>query len=336
MEKFLACMTPCLLGSIYFFGWRVLAMLIWVSLWGCFTEYVLARKRKDPVTEAVLVSCILFSLSLPPTFPFWMASVGIVVGISFGKELFGGFGRNIFNPAIVGRAFVYVCFPIAATARFTPVWKGGWAGFAHWGPSHLYDGVAAISAATPMWARRDYGHTTALGDLVLGHIGKTFTGGDGIVRVLGAGSVGEVSAALILLSGALLLWTKTANWRLVASSLAGASLATLFFRHALGATAVPPLLWSLSSGALLYACFFMVTDPVSAPNHKLAQYWYGAMIGALIIFFRWKAVFAGGVAFAILLGNTTGPTIELLCKAYERRQKAAKQANTSQTTTSPT
>jgi Na+-transporting NADH:ubiquinone oxidoreductase subunit B len=84
---------------------------------------------------------------------------------------------------------------------------------------------------------------------------------------------------------------------------------------------VPPPAWSLCSGALLYGCFFMVTDPVSAPKDKTSQVLYGALIGALIIFMRWKAVFAGGVGFAILLGNTVGPTIELIFKARAEKKK---------------
>jgi Na+-transporting NADH:ubiquinone oxidoreductase subunit B len=326
MEKVLIALIPCLLGAIYFFGWRVLVMLIWVGLWGVLTEFLLARRRGDPLTESCFVTCALFALSLPPTLPFWMAAVGIVVALLFGKEVFGGFGRNIFNPAIVGRGFLYVCFPIAMTARFAPVWKGGLAGFLHWGPCRICEGIDAVSAATPMWSRRDYGFIAGLPDMFFGNIGRTFTDAEGVRRVLAAGSVGEVSALLIILGGLYLLLTKTANWRLVLSSVLGASVAALIFRHLVGAGAVPPLLWTLTSGALLYACFFMVTDPVSAPKDKLAMYFYGAFIGVMIVFFRWKAVFAGGVAFAILLGNTVGPTIEIVTRHYAdwkaKRRKA--------------
>jgi Na+-transporting NADH:ubiquinone oxidoreductase subunit B len=134
-------------------------MVAWVSLVGCGTEYLLARRRGDPLTGACLVTCALYGLSLPPALPFWMAAVGIVVALSFGKELFGGFGRNVFNPAIVGRAFVYVAFPIEMTSRFAPAWRGGLAGFARWGARRTLDGVDALTAATPMWFRRDFGFT---------------------------------------------------------------------------------------------------------------------------------------------------------------------------------
>ena len=328
MEKVLIALMPAFLGGIYFFGWRVAAMLVWVSLWGCIAEYVMARRRGDPLTGACLVTCALFALSLPPTLPFWMAAVGIVIALTFGKEFFGGFGRNIFNPAIVGRAFIYVCFPIAMTSRFTPIWKGGLGGFVHWGPRRMLDGVEAVTAATPMWFRRDFGFADTFGfieqisQLFIGHIGGVIESSDGTTRILAAGSIGEVSALLLIIGGIYLLWTKTANWRLVASSFGGAAVACLLFRYGLGAEQVPSLPFTLFSGALVYACFFMVTDPVSAPRDRTTQYIYGAFIGVMIVFFRWKAVFAGGVAFAILLGNAIAPSVEMFMK--QRKKKAKK------------
>lgn len=326
MEKVLVALSPALVGAVYFFGWRVLAMLLWVTAWGCLTEYLLARRRGDPLTGSCLVTCMLYCLSLPPVLPFWMGAVGIVVALFFGKEVFGGFGRNVFNPAIVGRAFVFVSFPIAMTSEFTPVWRGGLGGFAHWGARTALDGVEAVTAATPMWFRRDFGfaegfpYSEQMRQLLTGAIGGLYEDLDGTARVLAAGSVGEVSALLLAVGGVYLLWTKTANWRLVVSSFGGALAGCALFRYALGATAVPAPLWTLGSGALVYACFFMVTDPVSAPRDKLAQYMYGAFIGVMVVLLRWQAVFAGGVAFAILLGNTIGPSLEMLVKHIRQRR----------------
>lgn len=321
MRKVEIALIPALIGSVYFFGWRSLAMVAWVSLVGLLTEFIMAQKRGDPVTEAVFVTSLLFGLSLPPTLPFWQGAVGIAVGILFGKEVFGGFARNPFNPAIVGRGFIYVCFPIDMTGGFTPVWKGGAGGFVHWAAQTVYEGIDAVTAATPMWSRRDYGFETDLLNLFIGNVGDIFTSTDGVTRVLAAGSIGEVSALLVLIGGVYLLWTKTANWRLTLSTLAGAVAATVIFRYGLGAEKVPPVLWTLCSGAMLYAAFFMVTDPISAPKNKTAQSIYGAFIGFMIVFLRWKAVFAGGVAFAILLGNTIGPTVEMICKARDDKKK---------------
>ncbi|QHI69989.1 RnfABCDGE type electron transport complex subunit D [Tichowtungia aerotolerans] len=321
MRKVEIALMPPLLGAIYFFGWRTLAIVIWVAIVGAATEYFMSKKRGDTVSEAVFVTSLLLGLSLPPTIPFWQAGVGAFVAILFGKEVFGGFPRNVFNPAIVGRGFLYVCFPTDMTSQFTPVWKGLPGGLAHWGANKVIEGIDAVSAATPMWARRDFGFETSLLDLVTGNIGRLFTDADGIQRTLTAGSIGEVSAILILLGGGYLLWTKTAQWRLTVATLAGAIVSTAFFRYVLRADAVPPVLWSLCSGAMLYAAFFMVTDPITAPKNKNAQWIYGAFIGTMIVFLRWKAVFAGAVAFAILLGNTLGPSLEMFYKARAKKQK---------------
>ena len=321
MRRVCLALTPALLGGIYFFGWRAAALCAWTMLWTCGCEWFLARQRGDPLTESALVTGLLLGLSLPPTLPFWMAAVGAVIAMSFGKEFFGGFGRNVFNPAIVGRAFIYVCFPVAMTRGFVPAYRDGAGGLVHWGPLLTLDGMDAVSAATPIWALRDFGWTTPLKDLCLGTIGGVFPVAGGGQRVLAAGSIGEVSALLLIVGALYLLITGTAQWRLMLSSLAGALLAVLVLRYGFGVQAVPPPAWSLCAGAMLYGCFFMVTDPVSAPKEKTTQLIYGALIGALIVFMRWKAVFAGGVGFAILLGNTVGPTIELVVKGRADKRK---------------
>jgi len=261
MRKVEYTLMPALLGSIYFFGWRSLAMVLWVALVGIATEYMMSRKRGDQVSEAVFVTALLLGLSMPPTIPFWQAGVGMFVAILFGKEVFGGFPRNVFNPAIVGRGFLYVCFPTDLTNQFTPVWKSLPGGFAHWGATKVIDGVDAVSSATPMWSRRDFGYEASLWDLITGNIGELFTGADGVQRALVAGSVGEVSALLVLLGGGYLLYTKTAQWRLTASTVGGAIVATVIFRLLPGGDGVPTVLWTLCSGAMLYAAGSVMLSP---------------------------------------------------------------------------
>lgn len=162
MLKVLAALIPCQVGAIYFFGWRTLALLAWVTMAGVLTEWIAASRRGEQVSTACLVTCALFSLSLPAEIPLWMATVGIVFAILFGKEAFGGFGRNIFNPAITGRAFIYVAFPEEMTGRFSPAFRGFPGGFAKWSlgamsqapewlsPAGLARGVDALTQATPM------------------------------------------------------------------------------------------------------------------------------------------------------------------------------------------
>jgi Na+-transporting NADH:ubiquinone oxidoreductase subunit B len=174
-----------------------------------------------------------------------------------------------------------------------------------------------------MWSRRDFGLEVRVWDLVTGQIGALFDHA-GHARVLAAGSAGEVSAIAILLGAAYLLWTKTANWRLMSGALIGAVAMNLLLRNALGIAAVPPLPFTLFSGAFLFAAVFMVTDPISAPRIPLSMWIYSIFIGAMIVFIRWKAVFAGGVAFAILLGNTIAPSLDLWIKRYRDGHKAVK------------
>ena len=326
-------LTPLLLAGIYFFGWRVLALTAVTIVAAVATEYVTSRQRGQPISMAVFVTAGLLALSLPPETPFWIAAVSVAVGILFGKEVFGGFGRNFANPAIVARAFAYVCFPHELTAAFEPAYRGFPGGFAKWSESisglpdylHNFQVTDAITTATPMWARRNVGYETSLWDLATGQIGGTFQT-QYETKVLAAGSIGEVSTILIVLAGVYLIWTKTANWRLTASMLLGAVAANVIFRILGGADKVPPLAFTLSSGALMYAAVFMVTDPVSAPKKKPSVWAYGAFIGFMLVLLRWRAQFSGAVAFAILLGNIVGPLMDVGVQAWEERMQSRRQA----------
>jgi len=334
MLRVLYALVPVAAAGVYFFGWRVLALLAVCVVGGVAAEWVMASRRGSPLTTANFVTCALYALSLPPSMPFWMAFVGVVVGVLFGKEVFGGFGKNFANPAIVGRAFVYVAFPVEMTGHFTPAFHGWPGGFGQWSLESLArvpewlasvakSGVDAVTAATPMVARRDFGFDTPLLNLFLGDIGGTFKGQFG-EKVFAGGCIGEVSALAILLGAVYLLVTRTANWRLMLGPLLGATAACVLFHHVAGIQRVPPLPFTLFSGALLYGAVFMVTEPVSAPRKTAAIWIYGVFIGFMIVFLRWKAQFAGAVAFSILLGNTVGPSLDLAVAAWRDRKKAAK------------
>ncbi len=333
MLKVLYALIPIALLAIYYFGWRVLANVLVSTIFCFMTEWIMAARRNGKISYAVFVTAALYGLSLPPTMPFWMTATGAVVGILFAKEAFGGFGKNVFNPAVVARAFVYVCFPIESTSKFVPVFRGFPGGFAKWSFAALKDSpqmlktaglkiTDAISAATPMWSRRDFGFVTDLKNLFLGNIGEVFSY-EGSQRVLTAGSAGEVCALVIILSAIYLIYTKTAQWRLIVATLTGAVVLNIILRHFLGIAAVPPILFTLFSGAMLFAAVFMVTDPVSAPKLPLSQWIYGIFIGMMIVFFRYKAVFAGGVAFSILLGNTIAPSLDLWIKRFQAKKPGA-------------
>ena len=336
MLRVVYALVPVLASGIYFFGWRVLALVAFCTGVGFATEYLTSRQRGSPVSMACFVTCGLYTLSLPPTMPFWMAAVGIVVAILFGKEAFGGFGRNFANPAIVGRAFVYVCFPTAMTASFVPALRGWPGGLGQWSftalarvPDYVAGvartGVDAMTAASPMLALRDYGYTTGLWDLVLGTAGGTFeTPTSYGPRVLAAGSIGEGCAPLIVLAGLYLMLTQTSNWRLTVSTVAGALLAG-FLIWVGGARDALPLYFKLLTGAFLYVAVFMVTDPVSAPKRPGAMIAYGGLIGLLIILISWKSHFIAAASFAVLLGNIVSPLLDMAATAWRDRAKKASQ-----------
>ena len=333
MMKVVYALIPVLLTAIYFFGWRVAAVVGVSLLFAVLTEWIMSSSRKGKISQAVYVTAMLYGLSLPPTVPLWIAAVGAIIAILFAKEVFGGFGKNVFNPAIVGRAFVYVSFPQALTSRFVPAFQGVPGGFKHWSfeslkevPAYLQTAgltnTDAITAATPMWARRDFGFVTDLKQLLLGNINGIFEF-EGTKMSLAAGSAGEVCGLVIILAGIYLMFTKTAKWQLTISTLIGAVALNIILRNIFGITAVPPVLFTLLSGGFLFAAVFMVTDPISAPKLPLSQWLYGITIGALIVFFRYKAIFAGGVGFAILIGNMLAPSFDLWIKRVKAKKKGA-------------
>ena len=112
MRRVLYALVPIFIWSAYLYGWRVVALTAFVYLLGILAEYVFEKGKNKKVSEAVLVTCGLYALSLPPAVPFWAAGVGILFAVIFGKEVFGGFGRNVYNPAITGRTFAYISFPL--------------------------------------------------------------------------------------------------------------------------------------------------------------------------------------------------------------------------------
>jgi Na+-transporting NADH:ubiquinone oxidoreductase subunit B len=339
--------------GIWLFGWRVLALTAFCGAVGFGVEYLTSRQRNQPVSTACFVTILLYAMSLPPLTPFWVAGVGMVVAILFGKEVYGGFGRNWVNPAIVGRAFVYICFPIDLTKRFVPAFRGFPGGFANWSferlnqlPDYIAHGTVdgqsvgslrtvsdAITQASPMWVSREYGadfayqakHGAGLLDMIQGTIGGFYAPPDQAnPKILAAGSIGEGCAVLILAIAVYLLVSKTAKWQLMLSGFVGLIFANTLFRNVLGYAGVgqvPPVQWNLFAGTTIYAVVFMVTEPVSAPKKNLAMLTYGFLIGLFIVFLRWQGVFVAAATFSILLGNMLAPLLDLGAEWWEARRK---------------
>jgi Na+-transporting NADH:ubiquinone oxidoreductase subunit B len=292
MQRVLMALAPITLFAIFLFGWRILLVVAVSNLFAFLTEFLFIRKKKNgKVSQAVFVTGTLLALSLPPTIPFWMAAVGAIVGITFGKMVFGGFGMNMFNPAMVGRTFIYVSFANAMTVNWLQPFTSFPGGF------FAYQNAAHLTAATPMITFRDTGGVESFCNLFFGLI---------------PGSIGETSAFLILIAAIYLLLTKTAKWQVMASTFLSFSLFTLLFY---GQNPLPFIL----SGGLLFGVAFIVTDPVSMPKHPIAIWIFGILVGFLTVFIRKFSLFAEGFMFAVLIANTFLPIIEYALNAAKKK-----------------
>jgi len=288
------------LASIYFFGWRSLLLITVVAVTGFLTEYVFLRAYyREPVSSAVFVSSMLFTLSLPPSLPVWMAVVGIVFGIALGKMAFGGFGRNIFNPALTGRAFIYISFG---------GWmNGGWLDPIGGIPGGFGTFISdAVSSATPM-AVIAGGSPVDRINLIFGNI---------------SGCLGETSALLLLLGGLYLMIKKYANYRIVVSAFASTIVLNTVLRLS-GAPGVIDTVSAVLGGGYMIGMLYMATDPVSASQTTNTGRWiYGSVIGILTVIIRSFSIWPGGVMFAILTTNMFAPLLDYYMKKSKSRGNA--------------
>ncbi len=330
MKRVLYALVPILLSAIYFFGWRVFLVVAVSNVAGFLAEASFTRREGKPVSSAVFVTSTLFAMSLPPLLPLWMVVVGVVFGVVFGKMVFGGFGKNIFNPALTGRAFIYISFGDYMTARCWthPIDRilGGFTSFAN-------SAADALTQATPgTWLKLGEEDLAARGiessmmsfkALFLGHT---------------AGVIGGTSVLLVILGGLYLVRSKAANWRLplaVIGSYMTCQFLLIFFGSAYAAampegvdiaarlfSALRLTLLSACSGSLMFGAFFYATDPVSAPKTDEARWLYGGTIGLLSSLIGAFAVWPAGTMFAILFSNMFAPITDYAIKS--RKQKAQK------------
>jgi len=322
MRTVVYALVPAAVASIYFFGWRSLAIIA-LSVVSCVvTEWLFVRKGSGKVSEAVFVTAFIFALSLPPTLPFYMVIIGAVFAITFGKMAFGGFGNNVFNPAMVGRVFVYITFPIQMTNRWIPAanFFDFPAGFSAW-QFHSTPGIfSAITEATPQIAFRD-GASSLPGywQLLFGNINGQYER-LGQTALIGGGSLGEVSAILLLIGGLYLVYKKIANRKLVISFF----VTYLIFNtilHLIVPGRVPDPLFGLLAGTVMFGGFFIVTDPVSAAKTDPGRIIYAAMIAVFTLTIKAFSLFAAGLSFGVLLGNMFGPIVDHAVRSYQKRSK---------------
>ncbi len=312
MKRVLYALIPIAISSIYFFGWRSLLMLLVANSAGFISESVFTRKEGQPVTSAVFVTSTLFALSLPPMLPLWMVVVGVVFGVVFGKMVFGGFGKNIFNPALTGRAFIYISFGDYMTAR---CWTHPIDGILGGLTAYANSATDAITQATPSAWLKPLNLAAETMDPMRFSWPKLFLGNT-------AGVIGGTSAVLVILGGLYLIRKKAANYRQVVSTLV-AFVAMQGILYLTGVTSASNPLSALFSGSLLFGAFFYATDPVSAPKTNEGRWLYGATIGILSSLIQVFTVWPAGTMFAILLANMFTPITDYAIKSIKQKAKQA-------------
>jgi len=310
MRNVVLALLPVVGFSIYQFGLSALLLVVTATASCLVTELVISRTAGRESTLAdwsAAITGLLFALTLPPGFPLWMAAVGGFVSIALGKAVFGGLGLNIFNPALVGRAFLQAAFPVAITT-WTPAFV----------PGRFFEAIPSTLAAPFMkpapvadYVARAVDGFTGATPLTLLKFQNIETGNLKLFFGMTAGSAGETAALLILLCGAYLAVRRMLDWRIVAAVLGSVFvLSGAFYLAAPGR--YPDPLFMLFSGGLMLGAVFMATDMVTSPTTPLGVWLYGGLIGALTVIIRLKGGLPEGVMYAILIGNAVTPLIENL------------------------
>jgi len=281
MRDVLIALVPVVATAIYFFRWYALRQLIICVLFCLAAEVVFTRMRRRSLSLgdlSAVVTGVILGLSLPATAPWYVGVISAVVAVGIGKIVFGGLGMNIFNPAMVGRAFVMIAFAGSMAAS---------------GYIDAASGIDMLSQATPLSAFKQFGTAVPLSSLWWGTTN---------------GSLGETSALACLLGGIYLCVRRVAAWQIPAGILATVTvvgaMANLANLHSQW-TVVHHLL----GGALLLGAFFIATDPVTSPVTSAGKWIFGIGIGALVMLLRLFSGYPEGVMFAVLLMNALTPLI---------------------------
>jgi len=265
-------------GLLYFLPIYIVTLVA-----GGFWEVLFSAVRKHPIYEGFLISSLLFPLILPPTIPLWQVVLGISFGVVIGKEIFGGVGMNVLNPALTARVFLYFAYP--AEISGDAVWVA----------------VDGFTQATP------------LGALANGITDHGVAWWQAFVGIM-PGSMGETSALACLIGAAILILTKVGSWRIMSGVTLGmmgtATLLNIIGSDSnllFGVNAV----WHFLLGGFAFGMVFMATDPVSAAHTPQGQWWYGLLIGFLTVLVRVvNPAFPEGIMLAILFGNVFAPAID--------------------------
>jgi Na+-translocating ferredoxin:NAD+ oxidoreductase subunit D len=300
MWTVVACLMPPLILSVFIFGIQTLIITA-VSVISCVVVEAVSQKALGrPVTikdGSAALTGVLMAFVIPPGVSYLLPILGAVMAIYIGKHLLGGIGYNIFNPALMGRAFLLATFPVAMTSAWLPPLHD-LAIF-----SHLGSGVDAVSAATPLAVMKEHG---------MAAFTQAFGSGSSLYTsfFIGwrPGCIGETSGLMLVLGGIYLLYRGYITWHIPVSLLGTIALLSWIFGGKVPFTG-DPLLALLSGGAILGA-LYMANDYVTSPANKKAQLVYGIGIGALTVLIRLKGGYPEGICYAILLMNPLSSVLD--------------------------
>ncbi len=272
-------------GNLFFHGlWKVLPMIIVSYAVVIGIEFAFAIFRGHEVNEGYLVSGLLIPMVMPIDLPLWMLAISVAFAVVIGKEAFGGTGMNIFNPALLARAFAFFAYPTFMSGD--KIWVSD---------ATTIDGVSGETILGSLAQGKEVAYSTM--DMFLGFI---------------PGSIGETSTLAILIGAFILIATGVGSWKIMVSGVIGAALTALMF-NAVGLTALMNFDWMnhLVVGGFAFGIVFMATDPVSAAQTDKGKIIYGLLIGFFSILIRvFNPAYPEGVMLAILLMNTLAPTID--------------------------
>jgi len=272
-------------ANLFFHGlWKVLPMIIVSYAVGLGIEFAFAIFRGHEVNEGYLVSGLLIPMVMPVDLPLWMLAISVAFAVIIGKEAFGGTGMNIFNPALLARAFAFFAYPTFMSGD--KIWVSD---------ATTIDGVSGETILGSLAQGKEVAYSTM--DMFLGFI---------------PGSIGETSVLAILIGAFILIATGVGSWKIMVSGVIGAALTAMMF-NAVGLTALMNFDWinHLVVGGFAFGIVFMATDPVSAAQTDKGKIIYGLLIGFFSILIRvFNPAYPEGVMLAILLMNTLAPTID--------------------------
>jgi len=284
MRDVLIALVPALIVAVYFFRLPAVMVILACVASAYVAELVCLKimKRESSTKEySAIVTGLLLAFCLPPTLPVWMAALGAIFAVVIAKHLFGGLGHNIFNPALIGRAFLLASFPVAMTTWVSPI-----------------DGV---TTASPLGILKEAtgAQLPSISNLLLGNV---------------SGSIGETSALALLIGGLYLLYKKHIDWRIPGSYLGTVFVLTSIVAVVKGQGLEYPV-FHLFAGGLFLGAFFMATDWVTSPVTKTGRLIFGVGAGILVVLIRLKGGYPEGVCYSILLMNVVTPLIDRYTKA---------------------